>query len=304
LHAIFLDGVYVRDRAGVAPTFHVLPALSTSEVADVMQVVDDNFAIREPALAQLATAAVTGLPPAGPERRHRAEITLRGRPGTVTTAPLCVAELGFSLHAATRAAAEDKRGREALVRYVLRPPIAGEHLQPGTDGRVRIELKRRFRDGTNAIELDPLSLLCRLAAAVPPPRFHTVRYAGVLGAASAWRSEVIPAPKPTPVETAAPATPAGDAPQSQPPRGGARSHYRPWIELIRRAFAVDPTICRCGGRMKLLALVKGPESIARFLRHLGEPTEPPRRAAARDPPYARSPVVRRKESDGPELFGA
>jgi hypothetical protein len=34
---------------------------------------------------------------------------------------------------------------------------------------VRIELKRPFSDGTVAIDLDPLSLLCRLAASVPPP---------------------------------------------------------------------------------------------------------------------------------------
>ena len=31
---------------------------------------------------------------------------------------------GFSLHAATTASAEDARGRDALVRYALRPPIA------------------------------------------------------------------------------------------------------------------------------------------------------------------------------------
>jgi len=47
------------------------------------------------------------------------------------------------------------------------------------------ELARMFDEGvlggehgTVAIELDPLSLLCRLAASVPPPRSHTVRYAG------------------------------------------------------------------------------------------------------------------------------
>jgi hypothetical protein len=35
----------------------------------------------------------------------------------------------------------------------------------------RITLKRAFSDGTIAIDVDPLSLLCRLAAAVPYPRF-------------------------------------------------------------------------------------------------------------------------------------
>jgi hypothetical protein len=37
-------------------------------------------------------------------------------------------------------------------------------------------------DGTVAVDMDPLSLLCRLATAVPPPRYHMVKYAGVLDA--------------------------------------------------------------------------------------------------------------------------
>jgi hypothetical protein len=32
--------------------------------------------------------------------------------------------------------------------------------------------------------MEPLSLLARLCAAVPPPRLHTVRYAGVLAPAA------------------------------------------------------------------------------------------------------------------------
>ena len=38
--------------------------------------------------------------------------------------PLCASLDGFTLHAATRAGALDPAGREALVRYVLRPPVA------------------------------------------------------------------------------------------------------------------------------------------------------------------------------------
>ena len=45
---------------------------------------------------------------------------------------------------------------------------------------VAIRLKKPFSDGTYAVDLDPLSLLTRLCASVPPPPFHTTRYAGVL----------------------------------------------------------------------------------------------------------------------------
>lgn len=91
-----------------------------------------------------------------------------------------------------RAGALDSAGREALLRYVLRPPVAQERVEQRPDGLVRITPKMAYTDGTIAVDMDPLSLLCRLATSVPPPRFHTVKYAGVLAPASAWRSRLAP----------------------------------------------------------------------------------------------------------------
>jgi hypothetical protein len=92
--------------------------------------------------------------------------------------PLCASLDGFTLHAATRAGGSDDTGREALLRYALRPPIAQERVEPQKGGLVRIALKRPYADGTVAVDMDPLSLLCRLATAIPPPvqitRFETV----------------------------------------------------------------------------------------------------------------------------------
>jgi hypothetical protein len=157
LHVVFLDGVYVASAAPDGElVFRSLPHLSTSDVADALQIararilrhlgrrgvlrvgddalfsVDDELAERTPALAQLARAAVSGLAPAGPELRRRpVELTFEGRPGVIITAPLSVREHGFSLHAATRAGAADAKGREALLRYVLRPPVATERVVRG-----------------------------------------------------------------------------------------------------------------------------------------------------------------------------
>ena len=49
--------------------------------------------------------------------------------------------------------------------------------------------------------------------------------------------------------------------------------------------------------MKLIALVHDDKAIARFLKHLGEPTEPPPRLPARGPPYWRSRALRRISGD-------
>jgi hypothetical protein len=46
--------------------------------------------------------------------------------------------------------------------------------------------------------------------------------------------------------------------------------------------------------MKLKGVYKDADSILRMLRHLGEPTESPRRSPARDPPTYKSRVLRRR----------
>jgi Putative transposase len=187
------------------------------------------------------------------------------------------------LHAATHAGAHDQAGREALLRYVLRPPVAQERVELRPDGLVRITLKKAYADGTVAVDMDPLSLLCRLATSVPLPRFHTVRYAGMLAAASPWRSRIVPQPQSQP-QPAAEATTASE-PETPKRTGG----YRPWAELLARTFAVDVLACpKCEGRMKLLAMVTDPASIARYLVAVGEAREVPRRSPNRGPPYGRA----------------
>ena len=138
LHLIALDGVFV-ETDDESLVFHRLPSLSNSDVADLLhaarvrilaflerrgvverdrelRLTDDGFAEREPELAALATAAVTGNPPAGPEHRQRPAITLPDR-GERSVSGLSARENGFSMHAATTAPAEDARARDHLCSY-------------------------------------------------------------------------------------------------------------------------------------------------------------------------------------------
>ena len=117
-----------------------------------------------------------------------------------------------------------------------------------------------------SVDLEPLALIARLAALVPP-RLHVVRYSGVLAPAAKLRPLIVP-PPPSPTE--------GDAakPANKPPTH--RCAYIPWAILAKKTFKEDIDRCpKCGGKMKLKSLVREPDNIARFLRHLGEPTEPP-----------------------------
>jgi hypothetical protein len=300
----------------VQVVFHALPHLSTQEVGTVLEravrriarylarrglvrdgVAGDDTAgddtgpdtdvaptLEQGHAALCASAASGQSPPAGPElRRKRTPLeALTGKPVQFDK-PLCASLDGFSLHAATRAGGLDLRAREALLKYVLRPPIAQERVTQGPDGLVRIALKRPFADGTIAIDLDPLSLLSRLAASVPAKRSHTVRYAGVLASASKLRPRIVPRP-PAPPTTEA----AGKG--KKPAREGSR--YRSWAELLR-TLGIDALECpSCQGRMRVLALVREAGEIRRFLRAQGEPTEPPQRSPARGPPYWSSRALR------------
>jgi len=87
-------------------------------------------------------------------------------------------------------------GREALLRYVPRPPMLQERLEPRPDGLVRITLKKAYTDGTVAVDMDPLSLLCRLATSVSPTErgrpADTARGRSFWRAPSPWTSCAVP----------------------------------------------------------------------------------------------------------------
>jgi hypothetical protein len=206
LHVIALDGTW-REKGGEL-AWEGLGHLRTSEVgevlgrlvrrserhlrrSDLLRTLDDaaeECGESDPE-GNLAASAVFGqAPPAGPQWVSR--LAPLEPQALAYDKPLCASLDGFTLHAATRAGALDSAGREALLRYVLRPPVAQERVEQRPDGLVRITLKKAYTDGTIAVDMDPLSLLCRLATSVPPPRFHTVKYAGVLAPASPWRSRL------------------------------------------------------------------------------------------------------------------
>jgi hypothetical protein len=138
LHAVALDGVYVADPDG-QPVFRALGRLKTDEVADVVQItkvrvlkalerrgvvrvspealeVDDALANRDPVLAQLAAAAVAGLPPAGPAERKREPLALVTGGGLEIVGDLVVQDCGFNLHAKTCAGAVDNEARAHYAR--------------------------------------------------------------------------------------------------------------------------------------------------------------------------------------------
>lgn len=91
----------------------------------------------------------------------------QGSPNACRTGKRAMRLEGFSLHANTAVAADNRFGLEKLCSYGMRPPFAHERLSLTEDGRVRLELKRPWptADGASALIFatvrpsDPLSWL-------------------------------------------------------------------------------------------------------------------------------------------------
>ena len=88
----------------------------------------------------------------------------------------------------------DRRRVERLCKYITRPPVAQDRLERRADGKLELGFKRAWRDGTRALVFEPADIIPRLVAAVPPPRFHLLRYFGVLSSHSSRRRFVVPRP--------------------------------------------------------------------------------------------------------------
>jgi hypothetical protein len=102
---------------------------------------------KDPLLARLLAAATAGASPAGPaHKRAPVRIVLDPDAHPVAKGKLCGQHGGFNLHGQTKVAANDKKGRENLCKYILRPPLANDRLKILDDSVVRLEFKKPWSD--------------------------------------------------------------------------------------------------------------------------------------------------------------
>jgi hypothetical protein len=237
-----------------------------------------------PSLAGIYSASVQGRVAMGRRagRRVLRVGTDPNAPWFTSRAPLQAHVQGFDLHAAVAVEAGDRERLERLCRYLLRPPVVEDRLELQDDGRISLELKTPYWDGTTHILFEPLEFLETLATLVPRPRTNQLLYHGVLAPNAAWRKEVV-CYRPRSLSEGGPELPAAEEPEEEKPRPRAKSYT--WAELMARAFLIDVLNCpRCGGRLKLIALIDQPSVISKILNHLGLPTTVPSPSTPRPPP--------------------
>jgi Putative transposase len=84
---------------------------------------------------------------------------------------------------------------EGRARQPLCADIDGFSLHAA--GQVELKLKTPWRDGTMHLVMSPLEFMQRLAALVPRPRLHLIRFHGVLAPNARLRAPVAASPSAT-----------------------------------------------------------------------------------------------------------
>lgn len=115
--------------------------------------------------------------------------------------------------------------------------------------------------------------LDKLAALVPLPRQHQVRYGGCLAPHSHLRAAIIPTPSQQGVEA---------------PDGSSASPNWTWARLLKRVFAINMERCPVcqQGRLRIIAAITADHVIQNILRHLKLAVDPPPIAPAQQAAFA------------------
>ena len=256
----------------------------------------EQLCLDEPALTGCYAAAAQGISVAGESTgdslRSRAgkpllrlllpqEPPALPRASDISDQPIAEVR-GINIHAAQVVDGRDRRRVERLCKYITRPPVAQDRLERRTDAKLELSFKKPWRDGTRALVLEPHDLIARLVAAVPPPRFHMLRYFRVLSSHSSHRARVVPDP------------PADDVANKPPPARGdqlelldefddAPPSRKRWAWLLAHVFKADLEHCpRCNGPLRWAEVATTRADITRLLAEQG--------IGPRAPPVPRAPL--------------
>jgi len=278
-HCVFLDGVYLdRTDQGLKQRFLKGELPSDADITAVVQKISRRVICTLRHLGYLETgmdgAVPTGHDPLlddAPElaRTRAASVQQRiafgeragqqvrrmgagfGHDGEAPTltGTRCASVQGFSLHANTQVPAHRRDQLERLIRYMARGAVSLERLAQDTNGDLVYTFTHPWSDGTTGIRLSPVELLEKLAALVPLPRIHLVRYGGCLAPHSHLRGAIIPTSRQQGVEEQ---------------EGGTASPRWSWARLLKRIFALDMARCPwCQrGALRIIAAITHGEVIA------------------------------------------
>jgi len=307
LHVIVIDGVYTRQEGGT-PRFQFVEPPSAQELASMVATIcervcrmlgrrglmgeasHDSNEVRQP------EAAIDGCRTVALSRGRFERLDDQGRAQQrlfaddeqgmrrKKDARWSADCKGFSLHAGVSFGALDRKGRERLVRYCTRPPLAMDRLSVLRDGSVAYKLKWANKRSSHRV-MSPTEFMARLASIVAPPRLPLTRYHGVLAPNSSWRRAIVSGarrtdddsePRCAQQDRVKPQSKADESKAEAPkPRSRTSTSYVSWSDLMRRTLGINVLQCPvCQATMLLLAVITKREVIDRILTHVKVPREP------------------------------
>lgn len=108
-------------------------------------------------------------------------------------------------------------------------------------------LKTPWRYGTSYLLMSPLEFMQRLAALVPRPRLHLMRFHGVLAPIAKLRARVLPQEPEAPTQATLPV-------ECETNCAHRRLVRLSWAKLLKRVFDFDIEHCpNCSGDLKIIA---------------------------------------------------
>jgi hypothetical protein len=163
---------------------------------------------------------------------------------------------------------------ESQARYIARPAMSMDALWQQPDGTLAMETPPDPRTNATLLVLDPLEWIQRISAHIPDPGQHSRRSYG----AYCNRARVTARAVQDKSDCAAPAGSGGEESEF------GRETRRTWARLLRKIFEVDPLLCSCGARLRIISVITQPRIVDRILRHLRS-----ERCQSRDPFESRAP---------------
>ena len=137
------------------------------------------------------------------------------------------------------------------------------------DGKVKLELKTKWSDGTSHLLFTPGEFIEKLCALVPPPKSHLVRWGGCFAPNSPYRKQI----------TLEPQIKKGF--QFKDETDDTIKNYS-WSKMLAQVFKIDVSTCdSCGGDMRKVCSVMDRDSIIKYLSHIGIDHQAPARAPPR-----------------------
>jgi SOS response regulatory protein OraA/RecX len=182
---------------------------------------------------------------------------------------------GFSVDNSVRLLSQDNKARSNLSQYIARHPYSLKKIHTIREkGQVLYltQYNPALKDNIKLFAV--LDFIAELTQHIPPKGKHLIRYYGLYSSRTMGKNNALGKLEKFKVKDAA----AKIAEKVKPEAAKAEKKKcnKTWARLIQKVYEVDPLECpKCGGSMKIVAVITEPLAVQSILRHLGKNHLPP-----------------------------